>query len=110
MGRAHAGGGHEGFQWKGMDRSIGQPADALHVIERFRRKDFGHMDIEITIKAPGPTRNPGLSRNKPGSICENKSLCHAPGRVETGVLMIFFVSTFFRAITTKNGDIISSQA
>ena len=93
-----------------MDRSIGQPADALHVIERFRRKDFGHMDIEITIKTPGPARNPGLSRNKPGSICENKSLCHAPGRVETGVLMIFFVSTFFRAITAKNGDIISSQA
>ena len=79
-------------------------------IHRFRRKDFGHMDIEITIKTPGPTRNPGLSRNKPGSVCENKSLCHAPGRVETAVLMIFFVSTFFRAITAKNGDIISSQA
>src|SRR3989442_5072934 len=104
MGRAHAGGGHEGFQWKGMDRSIGQPADALHVIERFRRKDFGHMDIEITIKAPGPTRDPGLSRHKPSGISEDKSPCHAPGRVETGVVIMFLVSTVFRGITATNGD------
>ena len=32
---------------------LGKPAtDALHVIERFRRKDFGHMDIRITIDDP----------------------------------------------------------
>jgi hypothetical protein len=29
---------------------LGRPStDALHVAERFRRKDFGHMDIQITI-------------------------------------------------------------
>jgi len=31
----------------------GNPAtDALHVTERFRRKDFGHMEIQITIDDP----------------------------------------------------------
>jgi len=32
---------------------LGRPStEALHVIERFRRKDFGHMDIQITIDDP----------------------------------------------------------
>ena len=31
----------------------GKPAtESLRVIERFRRKDFGHMDVEITINDP----------------------------------------------------------
>jgi hypothetical protein len=31
----------------------GHPAtESLHVIERFRRKDFGHMDIDVTIDDP----------------------------------------------------------
>jgi len=31
----------------------GHPAsESLHVTERFRRKDFGHMDIEVTIDDP----------------------------------------------------------
>ena len=35
-----------------LDR-FGHPhSDALHVIERFRRRDVGHMDIEITIDDP----------------------------------------------------------
>jgi hypothetical protein len=36
--------------WLDVD---GHPhSDALHLIERFRRKDFGHMDLEITIDDP----------------------------------------------------------
>lgn len=27
-------------------------SDALHVTERFRRKDFGHMDVQVTIQDP----------------------------------------------------------
>ena len=27
-------------------------SDALHLIERFHRRDFGHMDIELTIDDP----------------------------------------------------------
>jgi hypothetical protein len=33
--------------------NAGRPhSDALHLIERFRRHDFGHMDIELTIDDP----------------------------------------------------------
>jgi hypothetical protein len=43
----------KGFNDKGWLDNFGKPAtDALHVTERFRRKDFGHMDIEITIDDP----------------------------------------------------------
>ena len=35
-----------------LDR-VGHPhSDALHVIERFSRRDVGHMDIQITIDDP----------------------------------------------------------
>jgi len=27
-------------------------SDALHVIERFRRPDFGHMEVQVTIDDP----------------------------------------------------------
>ena len=36
-----------------IDTAKGHPnSDALHVTERFRRKDFGHMDLTITITDP----------------------------------------------------------
>jgi hypothetical protein len=38
--------------------------EALHVTERFRRKDFGHLEIEITIDDP-------KTYTKPWSITEN---------------------------------------
>jgi hypothetical protein len=42
-----------GFNGKAWMDQLGKPAtDALHVTERFRRKDFGHMDIQITIDDP----------------------------------------------------------
>ena len=42
-----------GFNDKGWLDNFGKPAtDALRVTERFRRKDFGHMDIQITIDDP----------------------------------------------------------
>jgi hypothetical protein len=40
----------KGFNGKLWLDQLGMPStDALHIIERFRRKDFGHMDIRITI-------------------------------------------------------------
>src|SRR6266850_2523981 len=43
----------KGFNGKAWIDQLGKPStDALHVIERFRRKDFGHMDIQITIDDP----------------------------------------------------------
>jgi hypothetical protein len=42
-----------GFNGKAWLDQLGKPStEALHVIERFRRKDFGHMDIQITIDDP----------------------------------------------------------
>jgi hypothetical protein len=42
-----------GFKQDGWLDMIGHPAtDALHVIERFTRRDFGHMDLQITIDDP----------------------------------------------------------
>jgi hypothetical protein len=42
-----------GFNGKSWLDAAGKPStDALHVIERFYRKDFGHMDIQITIDDP----------------------------------------------------------
>ena len=42
-----------GFNGKAWIDQLGKPSsEALHVIERFRRKDFGHMDIQITIDDP----------------------------------------------------------
>ncbi len=42
-----------GFNDRGWLDNFGKPAtDALRVTERFRRTDFGHMDVEITIDDP----------------------------------------------------------
>jgi len=43
-----------GFTDKGwLDTGMGHPqTEALHVIERFRRTDFGHMEIAMTIDDP----------------------------------------------------------
>ncbi|HEY7335582.1 MAG TPA: hypothetical protein VH639_11910 [Bryobacteraceae bacterium] len=39
-----------GFNGKAWLDQLGKPStDALHVTERFHRKDYGHMDLEITI-------------------------------------------------------------
>ena len=64
--------------------------DALHVIERFRRKDFGHMQIQITIddrkaytKPWTVTEDVHLLTNTElmESICNenNRDLEHLPG-------------------------------
>ena len=41
--------------------------DALHVIERYRRKDFGHMDVQITI-------DDSKTYTKPWTITEGRRL------------------------------------
>jgi hypothetical protein len=42
-----------GFNDHGWLDNGGRPStDALRVTERFRRKDFGHMDIQITVDDP----------------------------------------------------------
>jgi hypothetical protein len=57
-----------GFNGKTWLDQPGKPAtDALHVIERFRRKDFGHMDIQITIDDP-------KTYTKPWTVAEQAHL------------------------------------
>ncbi len=42
-----------GFNGKAWLDQLGKPStEALHVTERFRRKDFGHMNIQITVDDP----------------------------------------------------------
>lgn len=48
-----------GFHDKGWLDGFGHPhSDTLRVVERFRRRDFGHMDIQITINDPKAYRRP----------------------------------------------------
>ena len=42
-----------GFNGRGWLDGMGHPqSEALHVIERFRRADAGHLEIEMTIDDP----------------------------------------------------------
>lgn len=57
-----------GFNGKGWLDTNGHPVtDALHVVERYHRKDFGHMDVEITIDDP-------KAYTKPWTVHENPEL------------------------------------
>ena len=42
-----------GFNDKSWLDGVGHPhSEALHVTERFHRRDFGHLDVEVTIDDP----------------------------------------------------------
>ncbi len=42
-----------GFNDKSWLDGVGHPhSEALHVVERFRRRDFGHLDVQVTIDDP----------------------------------------------------------
>ena len=48
-----------GFNGKAWLDQLGHPStEALHVFERFHRRDFGHMDITSTIEDPGAYTKP----------------------------------------------------
>ncbi len=79
-----------GFNDRGWLDIEGHPhTDALKITERFRRRDFGHMDLEITIDDP-KTFNRAFSLQMPQhlmpdtdlieSVCENdRSVPHMLG-------------------------------
>jgi len=80
-----------GFNDKGWLDDLGHPqTEALHVTERFRRRDFGHMDLQLTIDDPKAytkpwTVNLGLNflpdEELIESICENeKDAQHMVGK------------------------------
>ena len=42
-----------GFNERSWLDAVGHPrSEAMHIVERFRRRDFGHMDIALTIDDP----------------------------------------------------------
>ncbi len=48
-----------GFNGRAWLDQVGKPStDKLHVIERYTRRDYGHMDLEITIDDPGAYTKP----------------------------------------------------
>jgi hypothetical protein len=79
-----------GFNARSWLDQVGKPqTEQLHVIERFRRKDFGHLDIEITIDDPGAYTQPWTVKQSakllPATellefICNenNRDLAHLP--------------------------------
>jgi hypothetical protein len=83
--------GTKGFNGKAWLDQLGRPStDKLHVIERFRRTDYGHMKIDVTIDDPGAYTRPWTVSQEvhlrpgwePGEfICNenNKDVEHLPG-------------------------------
>lgn len=60
-----------GFNDSGWIDALGRPqTEELHVIERYRRTDLGHMEVEITVDDPGAYERPWKIR---------RSLALAPG-------------------------------
>jgi hypothetical protein len=45
-----------------LDDSGHPHTDALHIIERFRRLDFGHMEVQLTIDDPKAYKKPWTAR------------------------------------------------
>ncbi|HEY3825845.1 MAG TPA: hypothetical protein VGL82_14875 [Bryobacteraceae bacterium] len=80
-----------GFNGKTWLDQLGRPStDALHVTERLHRKDFGHMNIQITIDDPKAYTKPWTVSEEvhllPGTellefICNenNRDIGHLPG-------------------------------
>ena len=65
---AHCGLSSNSSNGKAWLDTNGHPVtDALHVTERFTRKDFGHMDLQITIDDP-------KAYTKPWTVTENPTL------------------------------------
>ncbi len=64
-----------GFNGKGWLDTNGHPTtDALRVIERYRRLDFGHMDVEITIDDPKAYTRPWTVHENPELIPDTELL------------------------------------
>jgi hypothetical protein len=82
----------KGFNGKAWLDQGGKPAtEALHVVERFRRKDFGHMEIQITIDDPKAYTKPWTVTEPLNLLTDtelmefvcnenNRDLEHLPGR------------------------------
>jgi ketosteroid isomerase-like protein len=83
-----------GFNERGWLDAIGRPrTEKLHVVDRIRRPDFGHLEIETTMDDPGTLMRPWTLRRvsdlAPGEeirelLCNenNLDLAHLVGRAD----------------------------
>ena len=81
-----------GFNGKAWLDQVGKPStEQLRVIERYRRRDYGHLEIEITIDDPGAYTRPWTVLQRATVLPEtdlleficnenNRDLQHLPGR------------------------------
>ena len=64
-----------GFNGKAWIDQAGHPAtEALKVTERYRRKDFGHLEIEITVDDPGAYNKPWTAKEDPHILLDSELL------------------------------------
>jgi hypothetical protein len=67
-----------GFRDQGWLDAFGHPnSDALRVVERFHRRDFGHMDIGVTVDDPKAYRRP-LTYTQSLSLIPDTELIESP--------------------------------
>jgi hypothetical protein len=117
-----------GFNDRGWLDIEGHPhTEALHIIERFRRRDLGHMDLEITIDDPKTFTKP-FSLKMPQilepdtdlieSVCENdRSVPHMLGGTGTRVALealskytgTYEIAPGRQAVITLEGDLLFLQ-
>jgi hypothetical protein len=102
--------------------------EALHITERFRRRDFGHMDLEMTIDDPKAFTRPFSFRMDKTltpdtdlfeSVCENdRSVPHMLGGTEITRLAPEVLSRYAgtyeyapgrRAVISSEGDLLFLQ-
>jgi hypothetical protein len=63
-----------GFNGKAWLDQVGHPStEQLHVIERFHRRDFGHMDVTSTVDDPGAYTKP-WSYSQPLTLMADEDL------------------------------------
>jgi hypothetical protein len=64
--------GFNGKTW--LDQQGHPSTEKLHVTEKYRRKDFGHMEIEITINDPGAYTKPWTVTEAPTLMVDTELL------------------------------------
>ena len=65
-------GGFNAKTW--LDQAGHPPTESLHVTERFRRRDFGHMELEITIDDPKAYTKPWTVKQDPVLVPDTELL------------------------------------
>ena len=70
-----------GFNDKSWLDNVGHPhTERLHVSERIRRPDFGHLEIEFTIDDPGGYSKPWIIKRVADLDTRDRDAVHMVGK------------------------------